>query len=164
MTIDIIDLTAPEYDSLNPVQLAMVRSAQGKKDAILAKAETNKEELFRRMIANGTARSTALSNAQDEIAAKAESDVEVVKADLLYQLAYESWNWEGDENGPYRYPENPNYNLSPSQRFLEVLNYYMSVTSDPNARLAAYSKDTLAKSYLGEFYVTLYDLLASYCK
>ena len=50
-----------------------------------------------------------------------------------------------------------------SQRFLVVRNYYMTITDDPDARLQAYAMDTLAQSYLGEFYATLYDLLASYC-
>ncbi len=163
MTIDIIDLTDPQYSQLNAVQLSMVRAAQGKKDKILAGAKTEKDQLFRKMAANGIARSSAYSYAVQEIDEKAQSDVDVIKQDLLYQIAYENWQWEGNESGPYRYPQNPNYNLTPSQRFLEVRTYYMSVTSDPDARLRAFEGDTLAKSYLGEFYVTLYDLLASYC-
>lgn len=163
MTIDVIDLTSPNYSNLNAVQLAMVRSAQAKKDTILEKAEKEKGELFRMMLANGAARSSALDSEQAAIEAKAQYDVEVVKEDLLYQLAYEGYRWEGNDSGPYRYPQNPNYNLSPSQRFLEVRSYYMSVTDDPNARLKAYAGDTLAKSYLGEYYATLYELLASYC-
>ena len=163
MTIDIIDLTDPQYSQLNAVQLSMVRAAQGKKDKILAGAQTEKDQLFRKMAANGIARSSAYSYAVQEIDEKAQSDVDVIKQDLLYQIAYENWQWEGNESGPHRYPQNPNYNLTPSQRFLEVRTYYMSVTSDPDARLRAFAGDTLAKSYLGEFYVTLYDLLASYC-
>lgn len=163
MTIDIIDLTEPDYSDLNAVQLAMVRSAQAKKDSILEKAQAKKDELFRMMLANGAARSSALVSEQSAIDAKAQNDVQAVKADLLYQIAYEGWQWEGDDSGPYRYPENPNYNLSPSQRFLEVRSYYMSVTDDPAARLKAYAGDTFAKSYLGEYYATLYELLASYC-
>ncbi len=163
MTIDIIDLTDPQYSQLNAVQLSMVRAAQGKKDKILAGAQTEKDQLFRKMAANGIASSSAYSYAVQEIDEKAQSDVDVIKQDLLYQIAYENWQWEGNESGPYRYPQNPNYNLTPSQRFLEVRTYYMSVTSDPDARLRAFAGDTLAKSYLGEFYVTLYDLLASYC-
>lgn len=163
MTIDIIDLTDPQYSQLNAVQLSMVRAAQGKKDKILAGAQTEKDQLFRKMAANGIARSSAYSYAVQEIDEKAQSDVDVIRQDLLYQIAYENWQWEGNDSGPYRYPQNPNYNLTPSQRFLEVRTYYMSVTSDPDARLRAFEGDTLAKSYLGEFYVTLYDLLASYC-
>ena len=163
MKIDIVDLSNPQYSNLSPVQLAMVRAAQAKKDKIEAEAEQNKNELKYFMIANNTARSTALRDAIAQIDAQAENAVDAVRADLNYQLAYEAIGSEGNENGPYRYPQNPNYNLSYSERFLVVRQYYMDVTSDPNARLKAYAGDTLARSYLGEFYQTLYDLLLSYC-
>ena len=163
MTIDIIDLTDPDYDDLSSVQLAMVRVAQGKKNEILAEAEEEKAQLKNTLIANNFARSSVYDFAEDRIDEEAAAAVEVVKDDLLYQLAYEALESEGNENGPYRYPENPNYNLMPSQRFLVVREYYMNVTDDPDARLQAYTVDTLARSYLGEYYITLYDLLASYC-
>ena len=164
MTIDIVDLTSPQYSNLSPVQLAMVRAAQSKKDKIIAEAEKDKNELKYFMIVNNTARSTALRDAIAEIDAQKEKDIETVKADLDYQLAYEALGQEGNENGPYRYPQNPNYNLSYSERFLVVRQYYMDATSDPEARLAAYNADTLARTYLGEYYKTLYELLLSYCK
>lgn len=163
MTIDIIDLTDPEYADLSPVQLAMVRVAQGKKNEILADAAEEKDRLQNQLICNHFARSSVTQYARERIDSEAEAQIEVVKEDLLYQLAYEALGSEGDENGPYRYPENPNYNLSPSQRFLVVRNYYMQATDDPDARLQAYAMDTLARQYLGEYYTTLYDLLASYC-
>ena len=163
MVIDIVDLKNPQYSNLSPVQLAMVRAAQAKKDKIVEEAEKDKRELKYFMIANNTARSTALRDAISEIDKKKKSDIAVVRSDLDYQLAYESIGSEGNANGPYRYPQNPNYNLSYSERFLVVRQYYMDVTSDPNARVKAYAADTLAKSYLGEYYVTLYDLLLSYC-
>ena len=164
MKIDIVDLTSPQYSNLSPVQLAMVRAAQTKKNKIEAEAEKDKRNIKYLLLANNTARSTSLRDAIAEIEAQKEQDIETVKADLDYQLAYEALGSEGDENGPYRYPQNPNYNLSYSERFLVVRQYYMDVTSDPNARLAAYAADTLARSYLGEFYQTLYDLLLSYCR
>ncbi len=163
MVIDIIDLTDEDYSDLSSVQLAMVNAAQKKKDAILAEAEVQKGNLFRLMLSNNVVRSSALKDKYDAIDDEALKDVEVVKADLLYQIAYESLYSEGNENGVYRYPENPNYNLTYSQRFLVVRNYYMDVTSDAEARLQAYAMDTLARTYLGEYYQTLYELLASYC-
>ena len=163
MTIDIIDLTDPDYADLNAVQLSMVRVAQGKKNEILARAQEEKTQLQNQLFANNFVRSSVFEYTQDRIDEEAEAEVDVVKEDLLYQLAYESLGSEGNEMGPYRYPENPNYNLTASQRFLVVRNYYMDVTDDPDARLQAYSMDTLARTYLGEFYATLYDLLASYC-
>jgi len=163
MTIDIIDLTSPEYADLSSVQLAMVRAAQSKKDKILADAKTQKNELFLLMLGNNAVRASALRDENSEIDARAKAEVEVVKNDLEYQLAYEALGSEGNEQGPYRYPENPNYNLTYSQRFLVVRNYYMEATSDPQARLKAFQMDSLAREYLGEYYSTLHDLLASYC-
>lgn len=163
MTIDIIDLTDPEYSDLSPVQLSMVRVAQGKKNDILADAEEEKTRLQDQLIINNFARSSIFPYAEARVDAEASAQVDAVREDLLYQLAYEALGSEGNEQGPYRYPENPNYNLSASQRFLVVRNYYMQATDDPEARLQAYAMDTLARQYLGEFYATLYDLLASYC-
>ncbi len=162
MKIDIIDLTDPQYADLSPVQLSMVRVAQGKKDEILLKANDAASELFMLMLANGNARSEARERETERIMAQANADVDVVREDLLHQLAYESLGSEGNANGPYRYPENPNYSLTYSQRFLVVRNYYMNIEKDPEVRLTAYSMDSLARHYLGEFYETLYELLASY--
>ncbi len=162
MTIDIIDLTSPEYSDLSPVQLAMVRVAQAKKDELLEEAKRDKAELLYLMLGNQTARSTAVTRENARIDAEAQRQVDAVREDLLHQLAYEALGSEGNANGPYRYPENPNYNLGYSQRFLVVRNYYMQATDDPHARLQAYSMDSLAREYLGEFYATLYDLLSSY--
>ena len=163
MTIDIIDLNDPKYSDLSPVQLSMVRVAQAKKDKLLAGAEEEKEEMFEILTSNHFERSTAYNYYTKQVDDDAAAQIEAVREDLILQLAYESLGSEGDENGPYRYPQNPNYNLSYSERFLVVRNYYMEATDDPNARLQAYGMDTLARTYLGEFYQTLYDLLASYC-
>ncbi len=163
MTIDIIDLTDPEYANLSAVQMAMVRAAQGKKNALVADAEKEKEDLYDLLVSNNFARSSVFEKAQARIDAQTEEKVAVVKDDLLYQLAFEGLSSDGNEQGPYRYPENPNYNLAPPQRFLVVRSYYMGLDADAQSRLAAYSMDTLAMSYLGEYYATLYDLLASYC-
>ena len=163
MIIDIIDLTDAEYSDLSAVQMAMVREAQEKKNKILAETEQQKEEYLSMLVSNNTAHNTFYALTKARLDADGEEQIAAVKDDLDYQLAYEALGSEGDENGPYRYPENPNYNLTPSQRFLVVRNYYMQSTEDPDARLAAYAQDTLARQYLGEFYVTLYDLLAAYC-
>lgn len=163
MEIDIIDLTDPEYADLSPVQLSMVRVAQAKKNNILAKMDEELRELFNIMHGNWNARADAYSREERNYIVNADLQIQAVQEDLLYQLAYETLANEGNENGPYRYPENPNYNLSVSQRFLVVRQYYMEATDDPEARLRAYAMDTLAREYLGEFYQTLYDLLANYC-
>ena len=164
MTIDIIDLTDPDYADLNAVQLAMVRAAQVKKDKIVAEADDAVRELFYLLLKNDNARSYVRTKEEARIRAQADAEIEAVREDLLYQLAYESIGSEGNEYGPYRYPENPNYNLTYAQRFLVVRNYYMQVESNPTARLEAFGMDSLARSYLGEFYQTLYEQLASYVR
>ncbi len=163
MIIDIVDLTDPEYSDLNAVQVAMVREAQQKKNKILARAEEEKTEYLSLLVAGDMARNSFYALTKARVDADAQAEIAAVKEDLDFQLAYEALGSEGDDNGPYRYPENPNYNLVPSQRFLVVRNYYMRLTDDPEARLAAFAADSLARSYLGEFYATLYDMLAAYC-
>lgn len=163
MTIDIVDLTDEKYSNLNAVQMAMVRTAQVKKNKILAEAEEEKQSVLQQLVANNFARSYVRFCANARINDAAYLSIEALKEDLDYQLAYESLGSEGDDDGPYRYPENPNYHLTYSQRFLIVREYYIGITDDPEARLNAYSVDTLARSYLGEYYITLYDILASYC-
>lgn len=163
MIIDIVDLTDPEYSDLNAVQVAMVREAQQKKNKILARAEEEKTEYLSLLVAGDMARNSFYALTKARVDADAQAEISAVKEDLDFQLAYEALGSEGDDNGPYRYPENPNYNLVPSQRFLVVRNYYMRLTDDPEARLAAFAADSLARSYLGEFYATLYDMLAAYC-
>ena len=142
--------------------MAMVRAAQTEKNEILAEAEREKGEIFKELLTNGTARSTYFDERAEAIDDEADAKVEAVKDDLLYQIAYDLDAGDGNEDGPYRYPENPNYNLSASQRFLVVRSYYMEATDDAEARLEAYAMDSLARTYLGEYYATLYDLLASY--
>ncbi len=162
MTIDIIDLSDPAYQDLSSVQMAMVRAAQTKKNAIVAACNAEKRKLFYFMLANNTARSNVRAFEEERLDAEAEEEIAGVREDLISQLHFESIAAEGNEAGPYRYPENPNYALSPPQRFLVVRNYYMEVTSDPATRLQMYAMDTLARAYLGEYYETLYELLAQY--
>ena len=81
MTIDIIDLGDPQYADLSPVQLSMVRVAQGKKDAILAKANDAVRQLIYLLTANDIARSTVRERERARIEAQAEADVETVRED-----------------------------------------------------------------------------------
>ncbi len=164
MVIDIIDPNDEQFKDLDSLQYAMIRAAQAQKNEILAKTAEAKGTLFRGMLSRNAVRSTAYLDACARMDAAAEAQIDVVRDDLLHQLAYSSLFSGGNEMGPYSYPENPNYNLTFSQRFLIVRDYYMHVTTDPKARLDAYAMDTLARVYLGEYYQTLYELLASYIK
>lgn len=163
MTIDIVDLSSDKYKNLNALQFAMVRAAQALKDKAVIAAQKEKEAITFKLIENNTVRSTLFEAEMSRIDGELDEQVGIIKADLDHQLAYEKLQSSGNASGPYSYPSNPNYYLSPSERFLVVRSYYMNRTSDPNARLQAYSMDSLAREYLGEYYQTLYELLASYC-
>lgn len=164
MAIDIIDLTSDQYKNLNSLQLAMVRAAQAEKDKVTAAAAQEKQKLVNKLMQQNVVRSTLYEAENSRIDAETEGKVEWIRADLEHQLAYENLQSSGNEAGVYSYPTNPNYYLPYSERFLVVRNYYMNRTSDPNARLKAFGMDTLAREYLGEYYQTFYDLLASYCE
>lgn len=162
MVIDIVDLNDPQFADMSSVQLSMVRAAQAEKDEILSKAAKEKSDCLMKLLDRNMARSSAYGSFCLSADAEAAQKVEAVRDDLLYRLAYEQNFSGGNESGPYRYPENPNFNLAYPQRFLAVRDYYMHVTGDAKARLEAFGMDSLARSYLGEYYQTLYDLLASY--
>ena len=163
MKIDIINLNDPKYSNLSYAQLALVRAAQVKKNKLLADAAAEKDELFRTLTGNHFARTTSYNFFCKRLDNETSAKISDLREDLELEIAYKSPGVEGNENGPYRYPQNPNYTLSYSERFIVVRDYYMDAVDEPNARLQAYSIDTLARSYLGDFYQTLYDLLASYC-
>lgn len=162
MKIDIIDLTDPKYSGLKPKQLMAVREAQGKKNEILAKAKKTADELFYLLMDHHFERSSTYDNYVAQINAEAENDVENLRDDLILRLAYETPGLDGNEYGPYSYPENPDYSLSEAERFRVVCDYYMEI-KEPKMRLQIFALDTLAQTYLGQYYQTLYDLLASYC-
>ena len=164
MVIDIVDLSDPKFSGLTPIQLALVREAQKKKDSVVGAAAAEKKKMYERMLKDNVVYSVTREYEEAAIDKRTEQKIELIREELMYSLAYEGFVTDGNEYGPYRYPENPNYNLSTSQRFLVVRQYYMDITSDASARLQAYAMDDLARAYLGDAYRTLYDLLASYVK
>lgn len=159
--IDIIDLTQDPYRNLTATQMAIVREAQAQKDKIVATASEKKQKNFFNFLKHNIARNSILSAQELAIDEDAAREIAIVKEDLRYRLAYSSD--QSEEGETYAYPDNPNYNLSPAQRFTVVRNYYMTKTTNPTQRLAFYEEDSLAQSYLGEYYATLYELLSSYC-
>ena len=164
MQIDIIDLTEPCYSELSPVQLALVRAAQVKKNKLVSAAEERRRKFKNKLVSNHFSHSLVYKLQQSAFDEELEEEVDILREELLYELAYKTTGSEGNELGPYSYPDNPDYSLTSSQRFIVVRQYYMDLTSDPEARLKAYAGDSLARTYLGDFYQTLYDMLQSYCK
>lgn len=158
MIVDIIDLTEDGYSNLSAVQLSLVYSAQREKNEVLADADEKKTKELNRLLSQGMARSTLLTDYNQKIDSQTNEKVEAIKEDLLYRLIYS----DEEKNGGYSYPENPNYELSLQQRFLVVRDYYMRLTTNPNWRLTLFGRDAFAAEYLQEYYSNLYDLFLSY--
>ena len=164
MNVDIIDLEEENFRNLNTLQLAMVYAAQTQKDQIVAAAEAKKTNYLNTLLKHNMSRSTILEDVVAEVDAATETQIAAVKEDLLYRLAYSDRFGDGNEFGPYHYPENPNYKLTYEQRFLVVRDYYMHLNVNAQTRLSLFGLDTLAADYLGYYYQTLYELLKSYTK
>lgn len=160
MEIDIIDLSLPEYQDLTREQREMVRLAQIEKEALLAADEAEKRKLFYQLLERRTARGTLQRFEAERIGKETEEKIEELRQNLIQQmyLIAENTDEEGKDN--YRYPNKLNMELPPSQRLMVVENYYLNKESDPATRLAIYTMDTVAKSYLGDLYETLYEILA----
>ena len=93
-----------------------------------------------------------------------EHELEIIVEQLRYSLARneplpDDGNGDGKPDAGYIL----DYSLSYVDRYRLVRNYYMSI-ADPDERLALYSADETAKDYLSSYYVSLFDVLASYCK
>lgn len=164
MDIDVIDLTLPQYKDMNAIQLAMVKDAQVRKNAEMARAAEEKEKLFRKLLGNNTAQSSMYDAECERINTDRDYNVTVIVEELKYSLAYNDLMQGGNDQGPYSYPANPNYFLTPPDRFLVVRTYYMTNYVDAAMRYQVYQKDALAQHYLGEYYKTLWDILAKYAE
>lgn len=161
MNIDIIDIDSETYENLSSLQLSLIVEAQTKKDNILAAADAKKQKQFHAFLKNNTARSSIVKDYNAKIDTEAERQIQAVREELIYVIAFENRFQDGNEFGKYSYPDNPNMNLTPSERFLVVREYYMKI-SGAQKRFELFQQDEFAVTYLGEFYRTLYDLLRSY--
>ncbi|MDE7296745.1 MAG: hypothetical protein K2N84_05710, partial [Clostridia bacterium] len=152
----------PEYAHLNAIQLAVVRDAQVRKNAAIAKTEEALLKLRQKLLGNNTAHSSMIGAEGQRLSDELDAKVEAIVEDLKYTLSYDRLMQGENDQGPYSYPSNPNYYLTPPDRFLVVRSYYMLTYTDAATRLQIYEKDTLAQHYLGEFYFTLREIFAKY--
>ncbi len=162
MVLDILQDLGLTESELSASALSFVRDAQEKKNELTAKLAEDKQNVYYDLLAKGMLRSSMLEDRCAELQSAYEADVAAVVDDLQFQIDFlgaDAEAGEGDEE--YAYPYNPDYSLDAAERYYVVYNYYMSMT-DANVRFALFQADTVAPSYLGEFYATLYDRLRSY--
>lgn len=84
MTIDVISLTGGQFSLLTSEQIDKVRSAQQKKDELEAKEAEEKRKLKYAAVRAGNYRSAAYEKAVEEIGAKYEEKIGVVREGLLF--------------------------------------------------------------------------------
>lgn len=161
MQIDIIDLTQLEFKDLSKEQFSLVVEAQLKKNAVERELAAEKRELYYRCLERNTERSSVRIYEEARLDAAAEKEIGELRDKLIQDIYFiaEGVEVEGSTEN-YSYPDNPNYGLPLSQRYLVVRTYYLNKESDAAARLKMYEMDTVAKTYLGEYYETLYEYLA----
>lgn len=165
MTLDILESLGKSEEELSASAISFVRTAQKKKNALTEKLEKDRQAAYYTLLKNGVLRSSMLQNVYDELQVEYDAAVELVVDELKFQIEFLGGSANAPDDGAtqYNYPYNPDYSLDAAGRYYAVYNYYMAMT-DPQVRFALFQADTLAPSYLGEFYSTLYDRLQSYAE
>ncbi len=171
MTFDIIDFSEAELIALSTVQMRLLRTAQKEKDQLTEQLARDKQTFYNILIADGMLNSSLYEAKCDELDEEYDRQVSVLKDDLVYNLSLNVPTADDDDpsggDPGSGSDDDPavgyivDYSLSYLDRYQIVRNYYMSI-SDPAERLAVYSADTIAVSYLGQYYNTLYNVLAQY--
>ena len=150
MEINIIDFTSEQFSKLSNDQLSDVKTAQLKKNRLERELERKKRELKSKMLKNRTIRSDQYELLLAELVQRYEMEIENVRDGLLFYLQY---SVKPSVNAPYTV----DYTLTMEERLRIVWGYYDEAYSDKVQKFETFLKDTVAPSYLGEFYAPLKD-------
>ena len=166
LDFDVIDLTEEDFKNLTVVQMKLLRTAQQKKDELYRNMEKDYRMYKNLAMTTGMNRSTLISEKFTELYNEYEYKLEILADNLLYNLSLNEPTNDGDlgdvggdESAGYIV----DYSLSYNERYIIVRDFYLAIP-DPNERMALYAADEVAKKYLGSYYGTLYNVLATYSK
>lgn len=154
MTIDIISYTSEQIAELTTEQLLEVRSAQRKKNVLLAERDKKIKECKQKLIDNGMMHSSAWQLMQEYYVTLYEAKVSDLREELLFYLHYLVKPETEEETNPYPL----DYALSEVERYQVVKEYYETTYTDGTERFEVFKNDAVARQYLGELYATLYDV------
>lgn len=153
MVIDIISYTEEQLSYLSAEQIMEVKTAQLKKNALLAKQEKICKEEAYRLQRNGMYRSGLYKIFCKSVETEYTKKIEEIRDALLFYLQYTSRpNDEEGQDAPYVV----NYALSLEERLNIVRDYYNGAYTAPIERFKAFKADEVAIVYLGEYYAPLY--------
>ena len=166
MLFNVIDIPKDELDSLSVAQMKLLRAAQRKKDEIVLKAREEREKFRLKVLTDGMKYSSLLYDMTEIIDKEMNRKCAILADDLIYAMSVcvkNDKDESGNGGGSYETGYLVDYSLSYSERYVIVRDYYLQFT-DVNERMAKYSADEVAKKYLGSYYGTLYNILATYEK
>jgi len=173
LKIDVLSFTDAQWKALTYAQREIIYAAQRKKNDMARKFNTEKRNAVLQLLAGGTARSSIMENKIAELLEEYEEDL-LALADSTYDAMENAAGKEAETSGgagSVNYdeddvitkqsvysPSSPDYSLSYEDRFYAVRQYYMSI-SDATKRYNSFLSDSVAKEYLGEYYLTMKRLL-----
>lgn len=164
MEFDVIELSEEQILNFSTIQMQLLRTAQKSKNQLLYNLESDMAMFEKLLLTNNFNNSSLAGQQRAALIKNYEHELEIIVEQLRYSLARneplpDDGNGDGKPDAGYIV----DYSLSYVDRYRLVRNYYMSI-DDPDERLALYSADETAKDYLSSYYVSLFDVLASYCK
>ncbi len=159
MEIDIINYTPEQYAVLTSSQLAEIRSAQIRKNALTKAMEKRLLKKKQEMIDDGSFLSDIWARVQSEIEAECDAEVAIVRESLLFFLHYSSNAYNPEVNDNPTVPSvgyRVDYSLTEEERMIDVRDYYLQEFPNDTERFYEYDRDAFAKSYLGEGYAPIW--------
>lgn len=163
MIFNIIEISETEFLQLNVVQQKLIRTAQQKKNELAHKMENELSAYKQLLYSNGMINSTLYAAMEKELSAEFDYQVEILREQLIYNLTIKEPTNDGETGGSgsdnSSYPVD--YELSYLERYVLVRDFYLTI-EDPVERLNLLAADTVAMEYLGSYYNSLFNYLASF--
>ena len=167
MLFDIIDIPEEELNGLSVAQMKLLRKAQQSKDALIHSSAKELEEFRLKLLGAGMKNSTLYEDKKAEMDAEVNYKCAIIADNLIYDMSVcktdESDGGNGGTGGGSSGETGylVDYSLSYNERYVIVRNYYLAI-DDKDVRMKKYAADEVAKKYLGSYYATLYNVLATY--
>lgn len=160
MQFDIISLTEEELNKLTVAQMKLLRAAQQRKDELERNAQKEWEKFREKVLGEGMKNSTLLDDMKAALDEEVSYKCSVLADNLIYDMSV-SGKSGGTVSGPdYSAGYLVDYSLSYNERYIIVRDYYLAI-KDRTERMKKYAADEVAKKYLGSYYETLYNVLAT---
>ena len=164
MQFDIIDISQEELAKLKPAQMTLLRKAQQEKDKLYSQFEKTVQVFEEKLLSAGVYNSSLLMSKVGALQGEFNHQAALIADNLVYNMSLIDLKDDGGGKNDEQTEQTGylvDYSLSYNERYVIVRNYYLAI-KDRDVRMAKYGKDETAKKYLGTYYNTLYNILATY--